>query len=267
MSFSTLTNEVRSSSQRSSREGATIDHIILHHSAATNAEMVLDMMVSGSRQVSSNYVIGNDGIIYGVVDEEDRAWTSGSSDDGGKGAAWDRRSITFECLDLSVDGWTISDASYRSIAAVMADVAKRYGFELVRDGANSTVFGHKDLWNFFEASYPTACPGGMDVDHVTNLANNGSFGPSSKENHMASLRIISDPVWRAAKQQVVHNGQAANTIPDVVALAMRQGGVECHDYDDSNAFQAEISTVWMLGGLGADQAAQKVKAMLDALPK
>lgn len=205
MSFSALTNEVRSSSQRSSREGATIDHIILHHSAATNAEVVLDMMTSGSRQVSSNYVIGNDGTIYGVVDEEDRAWTSGSSDDGGKGAAWDRRSITFECLDLSTDGWTISDASYKSIAAVMADVAKRYGFELVRAGANSSVFGHKDLWDYFQASYPTACPGGMDVDHVTALANTTNGTIQEDEMSAADVESIKSIVRRESRARLYQN--------------------------------------------------------------
>lgn len=169
--FSAVTNQVRTSAQRSSREGATIDHIILHHCASTDGDGVVSMMVSGARQVSANYVVANDGRVIGVVDEGDRAWTSGSSDDGGRGAAWDRRSITFECANLSTDGWTISDASYESIARVCADVSRRYGFPLTRSGANSTVFGHRELYQYFNASYATACPGGMDIDRVVRRAN------------------------------------------------------------------------------------------------
>lgn len=167
MTFSGHTNVVRESSQRSSRNGAAIDHIILHHSAATDANQVVGMMVSGSRTVSSNYVIGRDGTVYGVVPEQYRAWTSGSSSDGGKGAAFDRRSITFEVADEKYgEPWPISEASYAAIAKVVADVSKRYGIPLDRDH----VLGHRELWTRYRASYATACPGGMDVDRVVRDA-------------------------------------------------------------------------------------------------
>jgi len=167
LTFSGHTTVVRESSQRSSRNGARIDHIILHHSASTDANGVVGMMVSGSRTVSSNYVIGRDGVVFGVVPEQYRAWTSGSSSDGGKGAAYDRRSITFEVADeVARDPWPISEASYVALAKVVADASKRYGIPLDRDH----VIGHRELWTRFRASYATACPGGMDMDRVVRDA-------------------------------------------------------------------------------------------------
>jgi peptidoglycan hydrolase-like protein with peptidoglycan-binding domain len=165
LTFSGHTNVVRESKQRSSRNGARIDHVILHHSASTDANGVVGMMVSGSRTVSSNYVIGKDGTVYGVVPEDFRAWTSGASSDGGKGAAYDRRSITFEVADEiagDAHGWPISEASYAALARVVADVSRRYGIPLDRDH----IVGHRELWTRFRASYATACPGGMDMDRV-----------------------------------------------------------------------------------------------------
>lgn len=159
---------LRESAQRSSRQGAAIDHIILHHCATNNVAWVLDAMTSGSKQVSANYVVSNEGKAFGVVDEQDRAWTSGSSTDGGKGAAWDRRSITFEIENQTLaPDWFVSDAAHETVARICADVSRRYGFPLNRD----TVLGHRDLWTRFRASYATACPGGLDIDRIIRRAN------------------------------------------------------------------------------------------------
>lgn len=168
MVFSNLASEHRISTQSSSREGAKIESIILHHMASTNAPAVINMMVTGSRRVSSNYVVSNEGKITGVVPEELRAWTSGSKSDGGRGAAWDRKSITFEIANSSAGGaWPVSAKAQEATAQVVADVAKRYGIILNRD----TVIGHRELWTRHRASYPTACPGGLDMDWIVNRAN------------------------------------------------------------------------------------------------
>lgn len=167
MTFSGLAHRTYSTQQKSSRQGAKIDMIICHHAATTNAEQVISMEVSGSREVSSNYVITNTGEIVGIVEEEMRAWTSGSSTDGGKGAAFDRRAITFECADASNgDPWPISGASQQAIVNLMVDVHQRYGIPLDRDH----VVGHRELYTRWGASYPTSCPGGMNVDDLVNRA-------------------------------------------------------------------------------------------------
>ena len=172
MTFSSLVApaNIHLSPQFSSRNGTPIDHFILHHSAAFDVSQVIAEMVSGSRQVSANYVVGNDGTAYGIIPEEDRAWTSGSPYDGGKGAAWDTRSITFEILDQTgAPDWLISPAAQATVSAIIADCSKRYGIVPQREGANTdwTVYGHRELWDIYGASYATACPGGLPLDAVT----------------------------------------------------------------------------------------------------
>lgn len=167
MTFSGHTDVIRSTHQKSSRSGERVRSIIIHHAATTDAAGVVSLMETGARTVSSNYVVARDGTVYGVVPEEERAWTSGSATDGGRGAAWDRRSVTFEVANETYGGsWPISEASYEAVSDVMADVANRYGFELNRD----TVLGHRELWTRHRASYPTACPGGFDLDRLVNMA-------------------------------------------------------------------------------------------------
>ncbi|TCU48351.1 N-acetylmuramoyl-L-alanine amidase [Curtobacterium sp. PhB146] len=180
MTYSTLTTETVETSQKSGRENATIDMVILHHSATTNTDQVLQMMTSGSRRVSANYVV-KDRRIVGVVPEEWRAWTSGGTTDGGKGAAFDRRAITFEIQNASNGGsWPVSAESHESVAQLVADFHRRYGVKLDRDH----IVGHRELYTRWGASYATACPGGLEMDAIVKraaeLVAGGTPAPAAK---------------------------------------------------------------------------------------
>jgi peptidoglycan hydrolase-like protein with peptidoglycan-binding domain len=161
MTFSGRSTQIAESAQRSSRAGTTIDSFIAHGAAGTSLIGVVAMMQSGSRQVSSNYIIGVNGEIVGVVDEEDRAWTSGSSSDGGRGAAWDRRAMTFEAINSggAAAGWPFSHATMEAAAQLLADVSARHGFDI----ADQNTPGHRELWTLYRASYATACPQSFDL--------------------------------------------------------------------------------------------------------
>lgn len=153
MGFSALVDDVRLTTQKSSRQGSRVDHFIVHGAASTSYSGVINMMVNRTRQVSANYVVGDR--IAGVVDESERAWTSGSATDGGKGAAWDRRSITVETINSTgAPGWLFSDKTFDNLARLIADCAERYGFDI----NDETIVTHQELWTRYRASYPTACP-------------------------------------------------------------------------------------------------------------
>jgi peptidoglycan hydrolase-like protein with peptidoglycan-binding domain len=172
MTYSALTNQVRLSNQSSSRQGAKIDTFLIHHQAGTNDDAVLNAMVSGSRQVSANYTISNEGRITSVVPEELRAWTSGSTSDGGKGAAWDRRAITVEIENQSAGGsWPISGAAKTAAANLLNDLRARYGA--------LTLLGHRDLFQRYGASYATFCPGPNTVAEILAIAGGGSAAVDS----------------------------------------------------------------------------------------
>jgi hypothetical protein len=156
---SKLTNQTKLSHQSSSRNGTTIDTFLIHHQASTSDDATIREMVTASKQVSANYTISNEGRITSVVPEELRAWTSGSTGDGGKGAAWDRRSITVEIENqTAAPDWKISDKALDAAAALLHDLKQRYHIK--------NVLGHRDLWNKYHASYATYCPGPHTVADI-----------------------------------------------------------------------------------------------------
>lgn len=159
MTASPATTEAHSTFQRGFRDYA-IDHIVLHHCASTDMDGVLNMMLTGSREVSANYVVKDDRIAS-VVPEEYRSWSLSSN-------LWDGRSITFEICNESVGGsWPVSAASHESVARVVADICTRYGIPCNRD----RIIGHREVYSRHGASYATACPGGLDMDWIVARAN------------------------------------------------------------------------------------------------
>ncbi|PPF18260.1 hypothetical protein C5B92_07020 [Rathayibacter sp. AY1A4] len=168
MTYSKLARaSVKESPQSSSRQGAKVNLFIVHHADNTRAQSVVDMMTIPTKEVSSNYVVDETGPT-GVVREEMRAFTSGSSSDGGKGAACDRRAITAEVINSTrAPDWRFDPRTIEHLARLIADVATRYGFPIDRDH----VVGHRELYTRWGASYPTMCPGpSMDLDALVAKA-------------------------------------------------------------------------------------------------
>lgn len=148
MGFSPLANKTTDTFQKSSRNGQRADFFGVHHAASTSHQAVVNMMTSGSRQVSAHYVVSD--IIEGVVDEDYRAWSLGSS-------YWDSRMVTVETINNSTNGWTVSDKTFDNLARLIADWAKRYNRPITDD----TVLTHQEVYARFGESYPTACPGDL----------------------------------------------------------------------------------------------------------
>ena len=217
MTYSTLTNQVRTSSQSSSRNGTRVDTFLIHHQAGTNDDAVIAAMVSGSRGVSANYTISNEGRITSVVPEELRAWTSGSQYDGGKGAAWDRRSITVEIENQSAGGsWPISSAALNAAARLLKDLRTRYTIK--------NVLGHRDLWERYSASYPTFCPGPEAVAKIVALAGSTLAGSTT------TPIIEGNPVKTIYKTTTGSNNAPLWALGDDEALdPLNSGWVETRD--------------------------------------
>lgn len=171
--FSSLATATSGNGGQFSNRSGKVDRIILHHCASTSIFAVLDMMKYGTREVSANYVIGNEGQIVGVVPEEYRAWTSGS-------AAWDGRAITFEIVNETAGPeWRISAKAFDAVARMLADLSTRYRIVLSRN----TVITHQELYTNYGASYPTACPGPYlqaRIDELIALAKKYMKLPAAK---------------------------------------------------------------------------------------
>jgi peptidoglycan hydrolase-like protein with peptidoglycan-binding domain len=111
--------------------------------------------------VSANYAL-KDGNLIATVDESKRAWTSASYE-------WDRRAVTIECCNSTAGGkWPVSDATFDTLARLIADVSARYGFEI----NDTTILTHQELYTRYGASYATACPGDLErrKGELLNLA-------------------------------------------------------------------------------------------------
>lgn len=192
MGWSPLSTETWNTSQYSARTRSPAG-VVLHHGATTSADAIISMEVSGSRQVSSHQVV-KDKRNAGIVQEQFRAWSLSD-------AYWDSWAFTVECANESTNGWTISAASQETLAQLVADWAKRYGFYPHRDGDDRywTVYGHREIYTIFGGSYATACPGGMDLDWITKRAQQILAGDSGMEDDdMASIYfIINDDLAKA----------------------------------------------------------------------
>lgn len=150
MTHSALANGMQLTSDSSARP-SRIDRFIVHHAATTSLAAILSLFQPGGRTVSANYALGSDGTLVLAVDEDRRAWTSAS-------AAWDGRAVTIEVANSIAGGsWPVSDAAFEKLAALIADVARRYGFPI----NDTTVLTHQELYQRYGASYATACPGDL----------------------------------------------------------------------------------------------------------
>lgn len=110
------------------------------------------------RTASANYYINGKDIVCGVS-EDRRAWTSSSPSN-------DYSAITIEVAN-STKGpdWKISDASYKSLVALCADICERYGIDPHYDGTKKgTITMHKMFAG-------TTCPG----PYLSKLIESGQF--------------------------------------------------------------------------------------------
>ena len=151
MGYSSLCSSIHrnpSYNHTSGRGGERVCKVTPHHMAAvwTGERCAQSFDVYG-RYASSNYCIGHAGEIVGCVDENDRSWCSASG--------WnDRKAITIEVSNSSTGGdWPISDASWKSLVNLCADICRRYGFRLDYTG---TRYGSLTEHEMFAA---TNCPG------------------------------------------------------------------------------------------------------------
>lgn len=143
--------------KKSNARTEKISKITIHHTASqTKADSCARGHRDTSREASANYYIGYDGVICAGVSEDRRAWTSSSG--------WnDQRAITIEVSNNSgAPNWTVSNASYKSLIKLCADICKRYNINPHWDGTkNGSLTVHRQF-------VATACPGPYLYNKITS---------------------------------------------------------------------------------------------------
>tara|TARA_B100000315_G_C14582863_1_gene591420 strand:- start:1647 stop:2318 length:672 start_codon:yes stop_codon:yes gene_type:complete len=120
--------------------GTEIDMLVLHYTGMPTADDALARLCDPAAEVSAHYVINEDGTLYQLVAEENRAWHAGVS-------SWrsntdiNDRSIGIELVNPGHEfGYrSFSDAQMTTLTPLAEEVIGRYAI------AAGNVVGHSDV--------------------------------------------------------------------------------------------------------------------------
>lgn len=164
---SPLVSYTRLSPNRTKNRNHLIDNISIHTMAGNcSIETCGYIFEDPKRKASSNYGIGSDGRIGLYVEEKDRSFCSSN-------AANDHRSVTIEVASTNSKDYQPSDAAYKSLIALCADICTRNGIKELKWKADKKLIGKVDQQNmtvhrWFAAK---ACPGEWLYNHMGDIAN------------------------------------------------------------------------------------------------
>lgn len=162
-----------------------ITKVTIHHVAGIcSVEQFGNLVANPARQMSANYCIGNDGRIGLFCPESDRSWCSSSS--------WnDSRAVTIEVSNCEVGGnWAISEAAYKSLIALCADICKRNGIaklEFTGDKNGSLTYHY-----MFAA---TGCPEKWIKSHTQEICDKVNAQLNQPVGLYTKTLISGDPIY------------------------------------------------------------------------
>ncbi len=164
---SSLVNHKRLSPNHSGLRNHVIDTITIHCVVGQcSVEALGSLFADPDRGASSNYGVGYDGRIGLYVEEKNRSWCSSSSSN-------DNRAVTIEVASDMTEPLAVTDAAYKSLIKLVADICKRNGIKKLvwstnrnermnhLNGCNMTV--HRDYAN-------KSCPGTWLYDRHGQIA-------------------------------------------------------------------------------------------------
>ena len=155
MSNSPLVNYTKISPNKYSPRNHVIDTITIHCAVAQcSAERLGEIFAPTSRKASCNYGIGYDGRIALIVDEKDASWCSSNY-------ANDNRAITIEVASDNKHPYAVTDAAYKSLIKLLADICRRNGIKELKWRADKSLIGQIDKQNMTVHRWfaNKACPG------------------------------------------------------------------------------------------------------------
>lgn len=133
--------QYRSENFNTRRNGAaSIDMVLLHYTDLDTLEEAIARLCDPEAKVSAHYVVAKDGRIFGLVDEDHRAWHAGV-------ACWQGETDINGCaigIELDYPGHRVGLPPYpeeqiRSLIALLQQILPRYTIPLDR------VLGHEDV--------------------------------------------------------------------------------------------------------------------------
>lgn len=181
MSNSPLVDYSRISPNRTSPRKNKIDTITIHCVVGqVTVERLGEIFAASSRAASSNYGIGLDGKIGLYVEEKDRSWCTGGKDKNGQpilvngisGADNDHRAITIEVASDTTHPYAITDAAYKALVKLCADICKRNEIKSLKWKGDKSLVGKPDQQNMTVHRWfaNKACPGDYIYNRLGQIA-------------------------------------------------------------------------------------------------
>jgi N-acetylmuramoyl-L-alanine amidase len=123
-----------------SREGQNIDMLVLHYTGMKNGRDAIERLCDAGAKVSAHYVIDEDGSVYGLVEEAQRAWHAGVSYWRGQRNI-NQRSIGIELINPGHDyGYReFPRAQMEALAELCKEIISRHHIPA------RNVVGHSDV--------------------------------------------------------------------------------------------------------------------------
>lgn len=120
--------------------GTAIDMVILHYTGMKTGAAALDRLCDPDARVSAHYLVEEDGNIWQMVEDSQRAWHAGLSHWSGATDINDR-SIGIEIVNPGHEfGYRVfPDAQIRAVEALLAQIIERHQILPAR------VVGHSDI--------------------------------------------------------------------------------------------------------------------------
>lgn len=150
LSNSKLVSYTKLSPNYSTRNGAKIDRIVIHHMAGNlSLETCGRIFSDGTREASSTYAIDSNGKVALYVDEKNAPWTTCNYWD------CDRYAVTIEVANDQIGGnWHVSDKAIQTLIKLCADICQRNGIKKLNytGNKNGNLLKHEWFW-------ATLCPG------------------------------------------------------------------------------------------------------------
>ena len=155
MSNSSLVTYKNITKNKTSPRNHAIDTITIHCIVGQwTAKQGCDYFATTDRQCSSNYIVGKDGSIGLSVEEKDRSWCSSNG-------ANDHRAITIEVASDTSHPYAVTDAAYKALVYLCADICKRNGIKKLLWKADKNLIGQVDKQNMTVHRWfaNKSCPG------------------------------------------------------------------------------------------------------------
>lgn len=171
MGNSPLVTYTRLSPNKTSPRNHAIDTVSIHCAVGQfTAKQILDMghftTYDPKNGSSCNYAIGCDGSIGLGVEEKDRSWCTSNRDN-------DHRAITIEVASDTSHPYAVTDAAYKALIELLADICKRNGIKKLLWKGDKSLIGKVNQQNMTVHRWfaNKACPGDYLYNRHGQIAN------------------------------------------------------------------------------------------------